>query len=42
MSGENAGSKNTLGKVLRIIGIVLFVLTVAFTLLGELGAPVQH
>lgn len=38
MSGENAGSKNTLGKVLRIIGIVLFVLTVAFTLLGGIGS----
>jgi hypothetical protein len=38
MSGHNATGRNTLGKILRIIGIVLFGLTVAFTFLGGIGS----
>jgi hypothetical protein len=38
MTEGNPAVRNTLGKILRIIGIVLFGLTVAFTLLGGIGS----
>ncbi|MGD9092944.1 MAG: hypothetical protein PVF74_08845 [Anaerolineales bacterium] len=38
MTEGNTTDKNTLGRILRIIGIVLFSLTVTFTLLGGVGS----